>query len=104
MTRGLFLHGFEVWRTTETMQAGRRTEAYALTSTVAGRLSPLGGAEQMQADQVQGRVTLRFSTAFTTDIRNGDEVRRAGRTVLVQVVRHTSSGKRKECICEEVTQ
>lgn len=99
---GLFLPGFAIWRAARTSDGqGGWTEAFTLFSTVEGRLSPLSGAEVIAADKLRGVVSLRFSTDAATDIREGDQVRIDGRTVEVQAVRITSSGRRKECACEE---
>lgn len=99
---GLFLPGFEIWRAARTSDnQGGWTEAFTLRSAVAGRLSPLSGAEVMAADRQRGVISLRFSTDAATDVLEGDQVRYAGRVVEVQAVRITSSGRRKECQCEE---
>ena len=99
---GLFLPGFEVWRATRTSDGqGGWVEGFTLSSTVAGRLSPLSGAEVMAADRQRGVISLRFSTDAATDVLEGDQVRYAGRIAEVQAVRITSSGRRKECACEE---
>ena len=99
---GLFLHGFEIWRAAHTSDGqGGWIEGFALSSTVAGRLSPLSGAEVMAADRQRGVVSLRFSTDAATDVREGDQIRYQGRIAEVQAVRITSTGRRKECQCEE---
>ena len=100
---GLFLPGFAIWRAGRTADGkGGWTEAFALSSTVTGRLSPLSAAETPRGFQERGVVALRFSTPSATDIEARDEVRKGGRTVVVDAIRITSTGKRKECVCEEV--
>lgn len=99
---GAFLPGFEIWRATRTADTqGGWVEAFTLSSTVSGRLSPLSGAEAIIADKQRGVVSHRFSTSSASDVKEGDQVRRNGQLVEVQAVRLTSSGKRKECACEE---
>ena len=80
----------------------RMTTAFALASTVTGRLSPLSATQTPRGFQERGVVALLFSTPSGTDIETGDEVRKGGRTAVVDAVRITSTGKRKECVCEEV--
>lgn len=100
--RGLFLPGFGVWRRDRTSDGkGGWTQAFALQSTVEGRLSSLSSAQTPRAMQERGVVALRFSTSSDTDIKAGDQVRRGGRTVTVDAVQITSTGRRKECVCEE---
>lgn len=103
MPVGMFLPGFAIWRAGETSDGkGGWTEAFALSSTVVGRLSPLSASATPRGFQERGVVALRFSTPSGTDIKPRDEVRKGGRTVVVDAVRNTSTGKRKECVCEEV--
>ena len=100
---GLFLPGFAIWRAGRTADGkGGWTTAFALSSTVTGRLSPLSASQTPRGFQERGVVALRFSTPSGTDIEAGDEVRKDGRTAVVDAVRITSTGKRKECVCEEV--
>ena len=99
---GMFHPGFEVWRPARTSDGqGGWVEAFALSSAVTGRLSPLSGAEVMAGDKQRGVISLRFSTGAATDIKGGDQVRYQGRIAEVQAVRITSTGRRKECACEE---
>lgn len=99
---GMFLPGYEVWRAARTSDGqGGWAEAFTLSSTVAGRFSPLSGAEQIAMDRQRGVIGYRFSTSSATDIREGDQVRFDGRVAEVQAVRTTSTGRRKECVCEE---
>ena len=100
---GLFLPGFAIWRIDRVGDGkGGFTEAFALSSTVSGRLSPLTALQMPRAMQERGVVKLLFSTPSDTDIKPDDEVRKGGRVVTVDAVRNTSTGKRKECVCEEV--
>ena len=99
---GLFLPGFAIHRPTRSEDGkGGQTESFALSSTVEGRLSPLSAAQTPREAQERGIVALRFSTPSGTDIKPGDEVRKDGRTVIVDAVAITSTGRRKECVCEE---
>ena len=103
MASGLFLPDFAIWRISRSPDGqGGWVEAFALSSTVDGRLSPLSASQTPRAMQERGVVALRFSTPSGTDIKPRDEVRKGGRTVTVDAVRNTSSGRRKECVCEEV--
>ncbi len=103
MPVGLFLPDFAIWRAGRTSDGkGGWTTAFALSSTVVGRLSPLSAAEVPRGFQERGVIALRFSTPSSTDIEAGDEVRKGDRTVVVEVVKITSTGNRKECVCEEV--
>ncbi len=100
---GLFLPGFEIFRPTRVGDGkGGQIETPVLSSTVAGRLSPLSAAQTPRAFQERGVVALRFSTPSGTDIKPKDEVRKGGRVSVVDAVRITSTGRRKECVCEEV--
>lgn len=103
MPVGLFLPDFQIWRNSRIDDgAGGWTDSLALSSTVEGRLSPLSAAQTPRAMQERGVVALRFSTPAATDIKAGDEVRKDGRTAVVDAVTITSSGRRKQCVCEEV--
>ncbi len=103
MPVGLFLPDFAIWRAGRTSDGkGGWTTALALSSTVDGRLSPLSAAETPRGFQERGVVALRFSTPSSTDIEAGDEVRKGGRVVTISAVTITSTGKRKQCVCEEV--
>lgn len=102
MTPGLFTSGFALWRPTRASDGqGGWTETFAKVLDLDGRLSPIGGAEQIAADKQRGVISLRFSTHGYIDVRPGDQVRTAGRIAEVQAVRLTSTGRRKECACEE---
>ncbi len=101
--RGIFEPGFAVWRASRVPDdAGGWTTSFALSSNIIGRLSPLSAAETPRAFQERGVVALRFSCPGGTDIKAGDQVRTGSRTVSVDAVRTTSTGLRKECVCEEV--
>ena len=103
MPVGLFLPGFAIHRPTRSGDGkGGQTETFALSSTVMGRLSPLSAAQTPRAMQERGIVALRFATPSGTDIKPGDEVRKGGRISVVEAVAITSTGRRKECVCEEV--
>lgn len=102
MARGLFRPGFAIWRPAETFSGGVVTTAPALSSTVAGRATPLSGGEAMRAEQQRGVIAWRFSTSAATDVQEGDEVRFSGRALRVLTINLTSTGLRKECACEEV--
>jgi len=103
MPIGLFNSGFEIWRAGRTSDgAGGYAEAFALSSSVSGRLTPLSAAQTPRAMQERGVVALRFSCPSATDILAGDQVRTGSRIAAVDAVTITSSGRRKQCICEEV--
>ena len=103
MPSGMFLPGFAIWRATRTSDGkGGETTAFALSSTVVGRLSPTSASDTPRGFQDRGVVALRFATPAATDIETADEVRKGGRTVVVDAVRITSTGLRKECVCEEL--
>ena len=105
MPSGIFLPGFAIWRAGRTADGkGGWTEGFALSSTVEGRLSPLSASETPRGFQERGVVALRFSTGSATDIEVADEVRKGGRTVVVGAVAITSTGERKQCVCEEVNE
>ena len=100
---GLFLPGFAIHRPTQTDDGkGGKTAGFALSSTVEGRLSSLSAGQTPRAMQERGIVTLRFATPSDTDIKPDDEIRKGGRTAVVQAVAITSTGRRKECVCEEI--
>jgi hypothetical protein len=101
--RGLFVPGFEVWRADRAPDdAGGWTRTFALSSSVDGRLSPISAAETPRGMQERGVLGLRFSCPAAVDIKAGDQVRTGSRIATVDAVRTTSTGLRKECICEEV--
>ncbi len=103
MPTGMFLPGFAIFRVGRTFDGkGGQTEGFVLSSTVSGRLSPIGSSETPRGFQEKGVVSLRFSTPSGTDIEVADEVRKDGRTVVVDSVQITSTGRRKECMCEEI--
>lgn len=103
MPIGLFDSGFEVWRAARTEDGkGGLAKAFALASSVSGRLTPLSAAQTPRAMQERGVVALRFSTPAATDILAGDQVRTGSRIASVDAVTITSSGRRKQCVCEEV--
>jgi hypothetical protein len=104
MAAGLFIPGFAIWRPGRTEDGkGGWVDAFAVsTASVEGRLSPLSASRTPRAMQERGVLALRFSTPFSTDIQEDDQVRKGGRTVRVDAVTITSSDTRKECICEEV--
>lgn len=99
---GLLKPGYAVWRAAETFSGGAVTRTFALSSTVRGRASPASGGETVRAMQERGVIPWLFSTEAASDVLEGDEVRYGGRVLRVQAVRVTSTGRRKECICEEV--
>ncbi len=100
---GLFLPGFSIFRPTRTGDGkGGQTSAFTLSSIVDGRLSPLSVTQTPRAMQQRGVVALRFSTSSGTDIKPDDEIRKGGRTAIVHAVGITSTGRRQECVCEEV--
>jgi len=102
--RGIFLPGFTVSRAGRVSDgAGGWTTGFVPSSTgVRGRLSPLSLAEAQRGEQSLGIVTHRFSTASATDVKKDDRVSKGGLTVDVKAVSTTSTGKRKQCLCEEV--
>ena len=103
MSSGMFKPNFEIYRATRSSDGkGGETTAFTLSSTVVGRLSPTSASDTPRGFQDRGVVALRFSTPTATDIETADEVRKGGRTVVVDAVRITSTGLRKECLCEEV--
>jgi len=103
MAVGLFLPGYQIWRATRTSDGkGGWTTAFALSSTVVGRLSPLSAAETPRGFQERGVVALRFSTPAASDIKAGDQVRTGSRIIAIDAVRVTSRSTRKECVGEEV--
>lgn len=105
MAFGSFYSGFTVWRAARISDGqGGWTETYQDTGqTVSGALSPLGGGEQIRADQERGVVSHRFSCPSSVTIYVKDQVRYSGRVLHVDAVRRTSRGRRIECVCEETT-
>jgi len=100
---GLFLPGFAIYRPTKTNDGkGGQISGFALSSTVEGRLSPLSAGQTPRAMQERGVVVLRFATPSGTDIKPDDEIRKGGRAAVVHAVAITSTGRRKQCVCEEV--
>jgi len=101
--RGIFLPGFAISRAGRVSDgAGGWTTGFVPSSTVRGRLSPLSLAETQRAEQSIGVVTHRFSTSSNSDVKKDDRVARGGLTVDVKAVSTTSTGQRKQCLCEEV--
>lgn len=101
---GMFLPGFAIWRAARATDGqGGWTEMFELQRTVMGRLSPVSASEALRGDRDIGVVMHTFATPSATDIIPGDQVRYAGRIARVDAVRVTSSGRRKECLCEEVS-
>lgn len=102
--RGIFHGGIEIHRKARTGDGkGGWTETFALSSSPRGRISPLSLGDQTRAAQSVGPVTDRFSTAGSTDVKKGDRVVYGSRTLEVQAVSTTSTGQRKQCLCEELS-
>jgi hypothetical protein len=106
MAFGNFLNGFSVWRSAQTRDGNggfNDTFTNATPQGIRGRLTPLGAGEAYISGQKAAPITHRFSCASATDVRIGDEIRGGAETVVVDAVRSTSQGRRKECLCMVIT-
>jgi SPP1 family predicted phage head-tail adaptor len=102
MTAGLFTRTYELWRLTETTDPyGNPVTEWNKVADVAGRAYPKSQADEVIAAKRTGKVIWTFAAATTADVRKGDEIRFDGRTLEVQAVSETSTGRRLEALCEE---
>ena len=78
-----FEAGWQVWRWTETVDdMGGVVKAWALQTTISGRMRGLSGDKRFSADKETFFGDHRFY-CFPADIQEGDELRRGGRTFKV---------------------
>jgi SPP1 family predicted phage head-tail adaptor len=99
---GYFTRAYEHWRKTETPDgAGGLIVEWNQIGTLRGRAYPASMTDDVVAARRVGKVTWTFATAGDADLRVNDEIRFDGRTLKVEAVGETSTGRRLEATCEE---
>lgn len=82
-------------------QGGWR-EALVPAGTVRGRLRPASARERLAAQQAQAQISHVFYGSAGIDVRRGDRIEGAGKSVSVVAVREPShAGHHVEIDCEE---
>jgi SPP1 family predicted phage head-tail adaptor len=103
MTAGLFEPGYALWRNVEGVdQYGNPITNWAQIANVTGRAYPTAQTDDVVAARRVGKVTWTFAAPATAGVQAGDQVRFTGRTLEVRSVAVTGSGRRLECLCEEI--
>lgn len=99
----LLIDTFVVWRKARTFDGqGGWSESWVEVGTIAGRLRPVVGREEDNADQGQRVVMHVLYTLPGVDIQRGDMVVGAGTTLDVLGIRDPShAGHHWEIDCEE---
>ncbi len=102
--QALYIHTLTISRPTRTADGqGGWAVGYTNVGTTRGRLRPSSASERTTAQQQHARVSHVLYCGATVDVRRGDLVSGAGKTVEVLDVREPShAGHHFECDCREV--
>lgn len=102
--RGIFDKRFDIFRPSREIVDGLPVEGLEKITTVQGRLTVLNSAvgQAQNVGTQEQRLVYRFSTHSAVDIQPEDIVVGNGQRVRVDAVRITSTGRRKESLCEAI--
>ncbi|MEM9043414.1 MAG: head-tail adaptor protein [Pseudomonadota bacterium] len=82
---------------------GGFTETFSTVGHVTCRVTPISAAELIQQGRDTQRIAYRVSCDASTDIRVNDRVINGAAVIRIDAVPTTSSGRRKQCIGEEIS-
>ena len=100
---GIFDKLFTIERPIQFTERGKPVKGLTLIGEgVCGRLTTLSRSQFSSVGSDNQRLTHRFSLHSAVDIRQGDIVTGNSQKVRVDAVGLTSTGRRKECICESI--
>ena len=101
---GYFTRTYEHWKIeTTTNSFGEEIETAVYSGDIEGRASPTTRTDLTVGNALTGKVNWRFATAPEVDLQTNDEIRFDGRTLKIRGAAPTSSGRRLEAMCEELT-
>lgn len=101
---GYFTRTYEHWRieTTEN-EFGEEIETPVKQGDIEGRASPTTRTDTLVGSALTGKVVWRFATHPDVDLQTTDQIRFDGHKLEIQSAAPTSSGRRLEAMCEELT-
>jgi len=101
---GYFTRTYEHWRIeTTTNSFGEEVENPVKQGDIEGRASPTTRTDTFAANALTGKVNWKFATNPDVDLQSTDQIRFDGRKLEIKSAAPTSSGRRLEAMCEELT-